>query len=152
VPAGRKDESNVEEAEREVEAALLRFYAAVETMISGGGVEPMKEAWHHTDQVTSRHPIDDWSIGWEAIWATWQFVSSFGRPDRGGSRVNSHRVFVYGDVAYAAVVYTASPAWGGEKINCTNILLKKDGAWKIVHHHADPSPAMQGALERMLAE
>jgi len=142
----------VEEAEREVEAALRRFYDAIETMISGGGVEAMKEAWHHTDRVTSRHPIDDWSIGWEAIWATWQFTSSFGRPDRGGSRVNSHRVFVYGDLAYATVVYTASPAWGGEKINCTNILSKQNGAWKVIHHHADPSPAMQAALERMLAE
>ena len=138
--------------EREVEAALRRFYDAIETMVSGGGVDAMSEAWHHTDRVTTRHPIDDWSVGWEQIWATWQFCSSFGRADRGGSTLHGYRIFVYGEVAYATVVYEASPAWGGGKMMCTNVLLKRNGAWKIVHHHADPSPAMQTALERMLAE
>lgn len=142
----------MEAEEREVEAALRRFYDAIETMVSGGGVEAMSEAWHHTDQVTSRHPIDAWLVGWDAIWATWQFTSSFGRPDRGGATVNGLRVFVYGDIAYGTVVFTLSPAWGGEKVNCTNILQKKDGVWKVIHHHSDPSPGMQVALERMLAE
>jgi len=50
------------------------------------------------------------------------------------------------------VAFQASPAWGGEKIVCTNVLAKLEGAWKIVHHHADPSPAMAAAMERMLAE
>lgn len=150
--ADRKDESKVEAAEREAEAALIRFYDALETMISGGGVEAMREAWHHTDRVTSRHPIDDWSVGWEQIWATWQFAGSFGRADRGGHKLHGYRIFVYGELAYATVVYEAAPGWGGDKLMCTNILLKKDGAWKVIHHHADPSPAMQAALERMLAE
>jgi len=147
-----KDGSIMEAAEREVEAALVRFYEAIEAMVSGRGVELMNEVWHHTDRVTSRHPMDDWSVGWEQIWATWQFVGSFGRADRGGSKLHNYRVFVYGEVAYATVVYQAAPAWGGEKINCTNVLHKKDGAWKVIHHHADPSPAMQAALERILAE
>lgn len=142
----------MEEAEREVEAATRRFYDAIETMITGGGVDAMSDAWHHTDQVTSRHPIDNWSLGWEQIWATWQFTSSFGRPDRAGGKVLDLRVHVYGDVAYATVSFQAAPSWGGEKLMCTNVLLKKDGAWKVIHHHADPSPAMQAALEGMLAE
>jgi len=142
----------VEQAEREVEAALRRFYDAIETMVVGGGPEAMAAAWHHTDRVTSRHPIDEWSVGWDAIWATWQFTASFGRAERGGSKLLSHKTYVYGDVAYATVAFQASPAWGGEKIVCTNVLAKLEGAWKIVHHHADPSPAMAAAMERMLAE
>jgi len=142
----------LEAEEREVEAAVRRFYDAIETMVGGGGVDAMSEAWHHTDRVTSRHPIDDWSVGWEQIWATWQFTASFGRADRGGGKLVHSRIFVYGDVAYATVVFEAAPSWGGERMMCTNVLLKKDGAWKIIHHHADPSPGMQAALERMLAE
>ncbi len=138
--------------EREVEAATRRFYAAIETMAEGGGVEEMSKAWHHTDRVTSRHPIDEWSVGWDQIWETWKFSSTFGRPGRGGGKVLAVNTYIYGDVAYATVTFQVSPSWGGAKIMCTNVLLKKDGEWKVIHHHADPSPAMQAALEKMLAE
>lgn len=138
--------------EREVEAAARRFYDAIETMGSGGGLEAMREVWHHTDRVTSRHPIDDWAEGWEEVWATWQAVAAFGRADRGGGKVLRIRSYVYGDFAYTIVVFQTAPSVGGEKFMCTNILLKKDGVWKVIHHHADPSPAMQVALERMATE
>lgn len=60
--------------------------------------------------------------------------------------------WVYGDVAYTTSVFQASPAWGGEKMMCTNVLQRLEGQWKIIHHHADPSPAMAEALEKMLDE
>jgi ketosteroid isomerase-like protein len=138
--------------EAEVEAATRRFYDAIETMITGGGADAIKEAWHHGDQVTSRHPIDHWSVGWDQIWPTWEISASLGRSDRGGGRVLSLHAYVYGDLAYATVSFQASPSWGGETIMCTNVLLKRAGVWKIVHHHADPSPAMHTAIERMFAE
>jgi hypothetical protein len=43
----------------------------------------------------------------------------------------------------------ASPGFGGETLACTNVLVKKNGTWKVVHHHADKSPAMGAALERI---
>jgi hypothetical protein len=33
-----------------------------------------------------------------------------------------------------------------------NVLEKVGGTWKIIHHHADPSPKMSAALEKMLRE
>lgn len=142
----------MEEEQKAVEAATRLFYEAIEAMVSGRGLELMEKAWHHTDRVTTRHPMDTWSVGWTEIWETWKFVSTFGREDRGGSQVHELKCHLYGDVAYATVTFQASPAWGGGKIMCTNVLTKVDGSWKIVHHHADPSPAMQVALERMTAE
>ncbi len=135
-----------------VKAATLHFYAAIEDMVSGKGLGKMKEAWHHTDRVTGGHPSGEWAQGWDEILATWEVFSSFGRADRGGSSVRSTTVHVYGDIAYATVLFTASPAWGGETLACTNVLQKLDGAWKVIHHHADKSPAMGVALERILAE
>jgi ketosteroid isomerase-like protein len=136
----------------EVEAATRRFYAAIEDMVSGRGLDAMERAWHHTDRVTSKHPSGEWSTGWDEVWATWGVFSSFGRSDRGGSQLASLSAHVYGDIAYVTGVFQASPAWGSERLMCTNVLQKLDGEWRIIHHHADPGPGMQAALERMLAE
>jgi ketosteroid isomerase-like protein len=134
----------------QVEAAARRFYAAIETMIAGGGANALADTWHHVDDATGKHPSGEWSHGWDELWATWQVFASFGRPENGGSQLLSIRANVYGDFAYTTSVFQASPAWGGEQVMCTNILRRMDGAWKLIHHHADPSVAMQKALERML--
>ncbi len=140
---------NEEEA---AEAALVRFYEAIEAIVSGQGLEPMENAWWHDDRVTGGHPSGEWAQGWEEVWATWQVFGSFGRHDRAGSKVESLKVHVYGDIAYATVLFRASPAWGAETLACTNVLQRRDGVWKIIHHHADKSPAMAKALEEMIAQ
>jgi ketosteroid isomerase-like protein len=139
------------EAEQ-VEKATRDFYAAIEDMVSGRGLDAMRNAWHHTNAVTSKHPSGEWAIGWDEVWATWELFSSFGREDRGGSKLVSIKVQAFGDFAYTAGVFQASPKWGGEKLMCTNVLQKLDGQWKVIHHHADPGPGMQAALEQMLQE
>jgi hypothetical protein len=42
-------------------AAVERFYAALEALITGRGTQLMKQAWHHTDRVTEAHPLGEWS-------------------------------------------------------------------------------------------
>ena len=135
-----------------VKQATFNFYAAIEDLIAGRGLARMKEAWHHTPRVTGGHPSGEWAEGWEEVCATWEVFASFGRPDRGGSSVKSMKVHVYDDTAYATVLFVASPAWGGDTLACTNVLHKAGGAWRVVHHHADKSPAMGIALERIIAE
>jgi ketosteroid isomerase-like protein len=141
--------TNEEEA---VIAAVQRFYAAIEAMVSGQGLDAMQAAWHHTNRVTGGHPSGEWSEGWEEVWATWQVYAAFGRADRGGSKIRSLRTYIYGDVAYATCIFIASPAFGGEAIACTNVLHRADGVWKIVHHHADKSQKMGEALEKIARE
>ena len=136
----------------EVEAAARRFYDAIEQMISGKGLDAMRDAWHHTDRVTGGHPSGEWAEGWDEIWATWEVFAGFGRADRGGSQVLSLKAYVYGDVAYTTCIFKASPAFGGETLACTNVLHRVDGQWKITHHHADKAPGMGAALERIARE
>ena len=138
--------------EQEVRTAVTRFYDAIEHMVRGDGLEPMRDAWHHTTRVTGGHPSGDWAEGWDEVWATWEVFASFGRKDRGGSKVKSLSVYVYGDVAYATVLFVASPTFGGDTLACTDILHRRDGAWKLIHHHADKSPSMGAALEKIAQE
>lgn len=133
-------------------AAARRFYDAIETMVSGGGLEPMRAAWLHTDRVTGGHPSGEWAEGWDEVWATWEVFAGFGRHDRGGSKIRNLKAYVYGDVAYTTCMFVASPAFGGETLACTNVLHRTDGTWKIVHHHADRAPGMGAALERIVRE
>ena len=112
----------------------------------------MRDAWHHTDDVTSAHPIDDFTEGWDKVWETWKVFEAFGRPDRAGSSIKNLRIHLFGDVAYTTCMFHAAPAFGGERLACTNVLQKKDGVWKVVHHHADKAPKLGAALEKIASE
>jgi ketosteroid isomerase-like protein len=138
--------------EKEVEAVVLRFYQAIEDMVAGKGAGPMRDAWHHTPTVTSSHPTGEWARGWEEVSATWDVFASFGKEGNGGTRITNVQVQVFGDVAYATSVFYASPAWGGAKLNCTNILQRMNGAWKVIHHHPDKAPSMAANLEKMATQ
>jgi ketosteroid isomerase-like protein len=138
--------------EIEVLAATKRFYDAIETMVSGGGLEPMKAAWHQGADVTSGHPTGSWAQGWAEVLATWEVFASFGRPEAAGSSIQGLRAHVFGDTAYTISVFHSSAAFGRATMNCTNVLRRIDGAWKLVHHHADRTPALEQSLEAMASE
>jgi ketosteroid isomerase-like protein len=145
-------EGRMTDDEAAVQAATIRFYDAIEQMVSGKGLDAMRDAWHHNSRVTSGHPSGDWARGWEEVWATWEVFAAFGRADRGGTSIRSLSTHVYGDVAYTTCVFVASAAFGGDSLACTNVLQRVDGVWKVIHHHADKSPKMGAALERIARE
>jgi hypothetical protein len=134
--------------EEEVCAAAMRFYDGIDEMVSGRGIDKIKEAWEHSDRVTGGHPNGEWSQGWAEIAVGFELFSALGRADRGGVKVRSMKAHVYGDVAYTTCLFTASPAFGGETLACTNVLRRVEGVWKIIHHHADKSPLMGAAAEK----
>jgi len=131
--------------EEEVCAAATRFYDGINEMASGKGTGKIQEAWEHSDRVTGGHPSGEWSQGWDEIAVGFELFASLGRPERGGATVRSMKAYVYGDIAYTTCLFTASPAFGGETLACTNVLRRVDGAWKIIHHHADKAPLMGAA-------
>jgi ketosteroid isomerase-like protein len=135
--------------ESQVRAATIRFYDAIEALVSGKGIELMKQACHHTDRVTGGHPSGEWAQGWDEVLATWTVFGGFGHPQRGGSRIRDLRVYVYGDIAYTTCIFIASPAFGADALACTNVIHRVDGEWKVIHHHADKSPKMGAALEKI---
>jgi ketosteroid isomerase-like protein len=134
--------------EKEVHAATLRFYQAIEDMVCGKGAAAMRDAWHHTPRVTSSHPTGEWAVGWEEVSATWDVFAEFGKGGKGGTKVRDVRVYLYGDIAYTTSIFVAAPDWGGAKLNCTNILHRVNGVWKVIHHHPDKAPSMIASLEK----
>ncbi len=131
--------------------AVKKFYDAIEIIVDGGGAGAMRDAWHHGPRVTSSHPTGDWANGWEEVSATWDVFASFGKKGNGGTKIRDIKAFVFGDVAYTTSVFVASPSFGGAKLNCTNILQRVDGAWKVIHHHPDKAPSMEASMEKMVS-
>jgi ketosteroid isomerase-like protein len=132
--------------EQAVRAAVHAFYDALEAMLRGRGIGPMSAAWHHTPRVTASHPLGEWSVGWDEVLASWEAVAAIGAEEYGGTSIRDVAVYVYGDCAYTTCVFTASPRFGSAQVNCTNVLHKDGGAWKIVHHHADKSQKIEKSL------
>jgi len=148
--------------EEEVKDATLGFYRALEDLLLGRGTGPMSEAWHHDKFVSTVHPFGHWARGWDEVWATWEEIAAVftfykGHANRsdGLGGIHNLEVAVLGDVAYASSVYK-SVMYLPEgplplSVNCTNVLLKRGGAWKIVHHHPDQAPPdWQASLARMV--
>jgi ketosteroid isomerase-like protein len=60
------------------------------------------------------------------------------------------------DVAYTLGTEHGQMKVGGEPVRidwrATNIYRREGGGWKMVHHHADVSPAVVEALDRLGAQ
>lgn len=138
--------------EEEVCATALGFYDGLNDMTSGRGIERIKQAWDHSDRVTAGHPSGEWSQGWDEIVAGFEIFAGLGRPERGGSSVRSMKAHVFGDVAYTTCLFMVAPAFGGETLACTNVLRRIDGAWKVIHHHADKAPKLGAFAEKFASE
>jgi ketosteroid isomerase-like protein len=138
--------------EQDVIAAAMRFYDAIEDLVDGRGAARMVEAWHHAPRVTCAHPFDEWSVGWDAIFPTWQELVAVGKPGLGGSHIRDLNAFVCGDAAYTIGIFHVSPGLGGGKLKVTNVLHRVNGIWKVVHHHADKASSMATEYERLASE
>jgi ketosteroid isomerase-like protein len=149
-------------ADEEAEQAIHRFYRALDDLLQNKGTEAMADIWHHASYVTTSHPFGHWARGWAEVWATWEEGAAVFGMYKGHAQRNEPiggihdlHVDVRGDVAYGTGVYKStlymSDAELKLKANCTNILHRIDGVWKIVHHHADQAPPdWQAAIGRMV--
>jgi len=141
----------MESAEEAAAKAIYRFYDALDELVRGKGAGLMAEIWHHGDYVTTAHPFGNWARGWTEVWANWEegaavfktYHGHDGRTDRVGG-IHELKVAVVGDAAYGTGVYKSKLYMSGGpmllSVNCTNIVHRIDGVWKLVHHHSDQAP------------
>jgi len=138
-------------AEEEAATAFYSLYEALDALLRGRGTQKMREVWHHGDDVTCSHPFGDWACGWAEVLATWEegaavwaaYRGHAERADRVGG-IAQLRVVLRGDAAYGTSVYRSKFYMSdGEldlKANCTDVVHRIGGVWKVVHHHADQAP------------
>ena len=139
--------------ESDVQKASEKFYEALNRMANG---EPgsMTDAWSHGAAVTTMHPIGGREVGWEAVEASFAQVARLASGGR--IALEDRKLQVEGDMAYELGVERGQFTLAGHDVavdhRTTNIYRRDAGAWKLVHHHSDLSPAMMDVLTKIQAE
>lgn len=137
-------------AETEVREASARFYDAL-TRMANGESGTMADLWLHGSEGTTMHPIGGRQEGWNDVSASFDGVAS--AAGGGRVRLDDQLVVVAGDVAWEAGVERGHITLGGERVEIdgrvTNVYRRDEAGWKLVHHHADPSPAMIEAVRKL---
>jgi ketosteroid isomerase-like protein len=120
-----------QEERRPVVAANQAFYKA----FSGRDYAAMDRLWAQKSPVACIHP------GWppifqrEHVMASWRGI--LGNPQQNAVACSDERVLVNGDTAIVICTETVS----GNALVATNIFVREDGEWRLIHHQAGPRPA-----------
>jgi ketosteroid isomerase-like protein len=136
--------------EDKVRKASEQFYAALNRMLNGDA-GPLSDIWSHSASVTTMHPIGGREVGWDQVRGPWEQVAQL--ASEGQVKLGDQIIQVAGDVAYELGIEQGQFKFAGEQVTIeqrvTNIYRRESGAWKIVHHHTDISPAMVDVLSRL---
>ncbi len=130
--------SRLETDEDEVLRANRAFYEALQSL----DLVRMESLWVQEDWVACLHPGWEILIGWEDVQRGWaeifrstaQMMIAIGRP----------LVHVAGDTAWVSclenVTTTNAEDFSTAVIEATNIFVRREGRWRIAHHHTTPLP------------
>jgi ketosteroid isomerase-like protein len=108
------------------------FYIAFATR----DVDAMVSVWSDRDGLTCIHP--GWAplLGRRAVLGSWRAI--LGNPGAPQISCNHARATIIGEVAYV-VCYERIDA--STSLVATNVFVREDGVWKMVHHQAGAGPA-----------
>ncbi|RTZ45837.1 DUF4440 domain-containing protein [Candidimonas sp. SYP-B2681] len=119
-------------------------------MANGDG-NSLADIWSHSAAVMAMHPIGGREVGWDAVRASFQKVAEL--ASEGKIELKDQFIRLAGDVACEAGIEHGHLKLAGQQITIehrvTNIYQREAGAWKIVHHHTDVSPAMLDVFSRL---
>jgi len=136
--------------EDEIRQASKQFYTALNRMVNGDA-KALADIWSHGAAVTAMHPIGGRSLGWDAVRTSFEEVAQLASD--GKVELKDQLVQVAGDVAYEVGIEQGRLKLAGQQVTIehrvTNIYQRQAGAWKIIHHHTDTSPAMLDVLSRL---
>ncbi len=127
-----------------VAAANLAFYRALEVR----DLSHMAEVWLQDPSASCIHPGWHRLDGWEEISRSWENIFSNSRP--WSVECEDVRIAVAGDLAWVTCVEVIVP-FGAEddgdaaRMQATNLFGRIQGEWRMVHHHASPTPVAEAA-------
>lgn len=125
------DDAAVREANR-------GFYEALEHL----DLHAMERVWLTEDWVTCIHPGWEMIIGWPNIRRSWALI--FENTQAMRIILTDLSVHVIGDVAWVTCLENIAAYHDGGMspglAQATNIFLRRQGEWFLVHHHASPVP------------
>jgi ketosteroid isomerase-like protein len=104
----------------------------------------MADIWTQEATVTTMHPIGGREVGWNAVRESFEKVGQISTS--GEVALKDQLIRVDGNMAYEIGVEQGQLKLAGQRANIehrvTNVYQRVGGAWKIVHHHTDTSPAL----------
>ncbi len=111
----------------------------------------MADIWSQGAGVTTMHPIGGREVGWEKVRDSFEQVAQI--ASEGRIQLEDQVIRVVGNLAYELGYERGQAKFGGQQVTLdhrvTNIYRREAGTWKVVHHHADVSPAMLDVLTRL---
>lgn len=108
--------------------ANLDFYRA----FNDRSIKAMEALWAAHSPVLCVHPGWTALTGREPVIESWRAILS--NSDAPGVMVHDDRAFLYGDLA---IVQCEEELDNGHLV-ATNMFVRENGAWKMIHHQASP--------------
>ena len=128
-------------AQDDVKELIKQFDLAADELLKGNP-EPVKMCFSHRQDVTLGYPLGPFAHGWEQVAAVLDHAAL---QVRDGEMVEAETVtsHVTPELTYLVRVERSQGKVGGQDVitpfslRATMIMAPEDGAWKIVHRHAD---------------
>jgi ketosteroid isomerase-like protein len=124
--------------EEEVLEANRAFYEALGSL----DLARMEVVWLHYDWVRCLHPGWDLLVGWEEVRKSWADI--FRSTTRMLIAISRPLVHVAGDTAWVSCIQNVTSVHteglSTAVIEATNIFVRRQGRWLMVHHHTTPLP------------
>ena len=142
-----------EDFQRAVEAVYATFGA-----FGAGDAVPYAALWSRRDDVTIFGAFGAYERGWAEVGPRLDWAASRFGGDNPTTRYEPLAAGSSGDLGYAvglersdAVRLAGRDAVGAAVLRVTHLFRREDGAWRIIHRHADPIAA-KTALEGILPQ
>lgn len=113
-------------------AAVLRVNAAFYGALARGDADAMETLWAQRHPVVCCHPGALPLVGRAAVMQSWRAVLR--QPPR--VECGSPQALLHGEVAIVVCFETFPEG----RLAATNAFAREDGVWRMVHHHAGPTP------------
>ena len=119
-------------------AANRAFYDA----FNARDMAAMADLWARRTEVTCVHPHRAILVGRDAVLRSWRAI--LGHPDQPKIVFAAEPPRLVGDLC----VVTGREVVAAVPIAATNIFVREDGEWRMIHHHGSPVIQTQDRAER----
>ena len=124
--------------EEKVLAANVAFYEAMRSL----DLARMEAAWLQEDWVRCLHPGWELLLGWEEVQRSWAAI--FQSTGQMLIAISRPLVQIVGDTAWVScledVTITQADGFSSALIETTNIFVRRQDRWLLVHRHTTPLP------------
>jgi ketosteroid isomerase-like protein len=128
---------------------LEQYHLALDEIVKGSP-DGYKRVYSHQDDVTLANPFGPPARGWDEVAKTLERAASQFRDGEATGFENVAK-YITPDLAYTVEIERSQTKVEGRDdvtpiaLRVTTIFRPEDGAWKVVHRHADPITTAQPA-------